>query len=99
MGMFNTGLGKYDVNSKTFTRVVDPTQLLYGFDGMQFNKDNSILYGVRNSFTQVNDGGPNYQTVFAMISCNDWENASLAYSFQLSCNNSNGAGVQLVTSS
>lgn len=69
----------------------DPTGIVFGFDGITFSDDGMILYGARNSFFQ------SYQSVLAMTSCNDWENVTLLYSFQLDCNDTNAPANQLIT--
>jgi hypothetical protein len=76
-------------------KVIDVTGLLYqgAFDGMTFNSDYTILYGTRNSFNPSDV----YQTVFAMSSCDYWGNATLVYSFQVYCGNTNPPAVQLIT--
>lgn len=69
----------------------DPTGIVFGFDGITFSSDGMVLYGARDSFSQ------SYQSVFAMTSCNDWENVTLLYTFQLNCNGTNAPANQLIT--
>mmetsp|Transcript_32988 Transcript_32988/g.55578 ORF Transcript_32988/g.55578 Transcript_32988/m.55578 type:complete len:636 (+) Transcript_32988:123-2030(+) len=103
ISMLETGLARYNPATKELLQVGDPTGLLLGFAGMVLNADQTVLYAARNSFTSIADGGPNYQSVFAMTTTNNWVNASLVYSFQTNCrqsaagNASNAPGAQLVS--
>lgn len=87
ISMLLTGILKYEPSTGVLWKVGDPTRVIFGFDGMKFNKDKSILYGTRNGF----DASSPFQSVFAVTSSNDWSNASLVYAFQLNCTSGSGA--------
>ena len=60
---------------------------------MVLSADQTLLFGVRNSF----DASMVFESAMAMTSCDDWENVSLVYSFQLDCGGFNAAANQLIT--
>eukprot|EP01031_Cornospumella_fuschlensis_P036973 gene36973-44853_t len=92
--IFNSGLAKYVPSTGEFYKVNDPTGVLYGLDGITFSSNGLILYGARNSFTE------SFESVVAMTSCNDWENVTLLYTFQLDCSDgTNSPANQLITNS
>jgi hypothetical protein len=74
------GLFKYISSTTALTSVVDATGVLTYLDGMKFNEAHTILYGTRNSLA-----GVKYNTVVAAISCDGWQTAMLAYTFQTNC--------------
>lgn len=73
------------------TKVLDPTGVVFGFDGMTISSDGNIIYGARNSVTLK------YQSIFAFTSCNDWVNVTLLNTFQAYCGNYNSPANQLIT--
>ena len=75
------GLFKYVPSTQSLTYVTEPTGIVTGLDSMKFNGAQNILYGTRGSF----NGQNTYNTVVAVVSCDGWATACLAYSFQTSC--------------
>lgn len=84
------GLLKYEPSTGVLTAVSDPTGIISGLDGMKFNADRSILFGARNSPTNI------YQTVVAAITCDNWASATLAFSFMVNCGGSNPSALDLI---
>lgn len=76
----------YTPSTGALIQIGDPTGVLSGFDSLRFNADQTILYGARNSFSQVL-----YQTIVAMVSCNGWRDAELAFTFQENCGGASSA--------
>lgn len=68
----------------SFTSVMDPTGLVFRFDGLAFSSDGMIAYGVRGAINRFP-----YETVMAFYSCSDWNNVTLLATFQTDCNASN----------
>lgn len=99
ISMYETGLMKYTPSTGELLRIGDVTGVLFAFDGMTFNTDQSVIYGARNDAVTIASGGPNYQSVMAFTSCNNWLNATLLYTFQTNCNGSNTPATEIIANS
>lgn len=92
IGLLQVGMAKYVPSTKQFLKVGDPMGLLGQMDGMVLSNNGQVVYGARNGMEFTN-----YQSVMAVVSCDDWQNATVVYNFQLSWMDQSATVPRLIT--